>query len=209
MIENERPRSYAANLNAAFARTAGELIAVCNPDAVPAPDAVRILAEFMQSTPRCGIAGPQMFDPTVTWQPSRRRFPTVIGTVVRRTPLRRAFPPLERQRAHYLLDERPTEPVETDWMLGGFLLLRRTMLDEIGGYDAGFRMYGEDIDLSLPRRARGLGALVRPRRGRSPPLGPADRPALVHAADALALAGDVPVRAQAPRAAAIALAQVR
>ena len=51
VIENERPRSYAANLNAAFARTSGELIAVCNPDAVPEPDAVRILAEFMESTP--------------------------------------------------------------------------------------------------------------------------------------------------------------
>lgn len=148
VIENERQRSYAANLNAAFARTSGELIVVCNPDAVPEPDAVRILSEFMESRPRCGIAGPQMLDPDGEWQPSRRRFPTVMGTVVRRTPLRRAFPPLERQRAHYLLDERPTEPVETDWMLGGFLLLRRTMLDEIGGYDERFRMYGEEIDLS-------------------------------------------------------------
>src|SRR5581483_8372524 len=53
----------------------------------------------------------------------------------------------ERQRVHYLLDERPTEPVEADWMLGAFLLLRRAMLAEIGGFDAGFRMYGEDIDL--------------------------------------------------------------
>ena len=148
VIENNRPVSYAANLNAALARTSGELVAVCNADAVPEPDAVRILAEFMAGRPRCGIAGPQMLDPDGTWQPSRRRFPTVAGTVVRRTPLRRAFPPLERQRAHYYLDERPAEPVETDWMLGGFLLLRRTMLDEIGGYDAGFRMYGEEIDLS-------------------------------------------------------------
>ena len=32
-------------------------------------------------------------------------------------------------------------------MLGAFMLLRRTMLDEIGGFDAGFRMYCEDIDL--------------------------------------------------------------
>jgi GT2 family glycosyltransferase len=38
-------------------------------------------------------------------------------------------------------------PVECDWMLGGFLLLRRTMLDELGGFDEGFRLYGEDIDL--------------------------------------------------------------
>ena len=32
-------------------------------------------------------------------------------------------------------------------MLGGFLLLRRTMLEELGGFDEGFRLYGEDIDL--------------------------------------------------------------
>jgi GT2 family glycosyltransferase len=38
-------------------------------------------------------------------------------------------------------------PVQADWMLGGFLLLRRTMLDELGGFDEGFRLYGEDIDL--------------------------------------------------------------
>jgi N-acetylglucosaminyl-diphospho-decaprenol L-rhamnosyltransferase len=32
-------------------------------------------------------------------------------------------------------------------MLGGFLLLRRSMLEELGGFDEGFRLYGEDIDL--------------------------------------------------------------
>jgi len=60
---------------------------------------------------------------------------------------RLAIDPYKHQRRHYNLDERPTEPVEADWMLGGFLLLRRTMLDELGGFDEGFRLYGEDIDL--------------------------------------------------------------
>ena len=114
---------------------------------MPAPGAVAILAEFVAAHPRAGVAGPRLENPDGTWQASRRRFPTVGGTIVRRTPLRRWFPPLERQRAHYNLDERPNEPVEADWMLGGSLILRRAMLDEIGGYDAGFRMYGEEIDL--------------------------------------------------------------
>ena len=85
--------------------------------------------------------------PDGTWQPSRRRFPTIRGTLVRRTPLRRLRTPYEKQRDHYQLDERPAEPVQADWMLGAFLLMRRAMLDEIGGWDAGFRHYCEDIDL--------------------------------------------------------------
>jgi GT2 family glycosyltransferase len=147
VVQNAEPLSYAANLNRAIAETTGELVLVNNPDAVPEPGAVVVLAEFMNEHARCGIAGPRLVNPDGSWQASRRRFPTVGGTLVRRTPLRRVFPPLERQRAHYNLDERPTEPVRADWMLGGSLLLRREMLDELGGYDAGFRMYGEEIDL--------------------------------------------------------------
>jgi GT2 family glycosyltransferase len=145
--ENDRPLSFAANVNNGIAWTSGELVLVANPDAVASPGAVAILRDFAAEHPRAGVVGPQLVDPDGTWQPSRRRFPTVSGTIVRRTPLRAVFPPLERQRRHYLLDERPTEPVPADWMLGGVLLLRREMLDEIGGFDTGFRMYGEEIDL--------------------------------------------------------------
>jgi GT2 family glycosyltransferase len=71
----------------------------------------------------------------------------VSGTLVRRTPLRLLVDPTEYQRSHYLLDERPDEPVEADWMLGAFLLYRRALLDELGGFDDGYRLYCEDIDL--------------------------------------------------------------
>jgi hypothetical protein len=147
VLENERPRGFAANANLGIAATTGDLVVIGNPDAVPEPGAVAALAAELRSRPRCGIAGPELRYPDGTWQPSRRRFPTVSGTLVRRTPLRRVFPPLERQREHYGLDERPGEPIEADWMLAAFLLLRRDMLDELGGFDAGFRLYGEDIDL--------------------------------------------------------------
>ena len=39
-------------------------------------------------------------------------------------------------------------PVQADWLLGAFLFLRRELLDELGGFDEGFRLYGEDIDLA-------------------------------------------------------------
>jgi N-acetylglucosaminyl-diphospho-decaprenol L-rhamnosyltransferase len=147
VIRNEQPRSFAANVNAGVVATSGELVLVANPDAVPEQGAVDTLREFILARPRCGVAGPQLVNPDGSWQPSRRRFPTVRGTIVRRTPLRRLFHPQSTQREHYQLDERPSKPVQADWMLGAFLLLRREMLDQLGGFDAGYRMYGEDIDL--------------------------------------------------------------
>ena len=149
-VENPRPRGFAANINAGLARTHGEAVLIANPDTLPSADAVAILADFMAAHPRCGVAGPRMLYPDGSLQPSRRRFPTVSGTIVRRTPLRRLVP----QRHHLHLDEQPPqEPVECDWMLGAFLLLRRGMLSELGGFDEGFRLYGEDIDLQY-RAAR-------------------------------------------------------
>jgi N-acetylglucosaminyl-diphospho-decaprenol L-rhamnosyltransferase len=147
VVRNGRPMPLAANVNLGIAATTGEYVLNVNPDAVPEPDAVATLVGFADAHPRAGIVGPRMQWPDGTWQPSRRRFPTVRGTIVRRTPLRRLRPPYESQREHYHLGEQPSEPVEADWMLGAFLLQRRSMLDDLGGWDAGYRHYIEDIDL--------------------------------------------------------------
>jgi N-acetylglucosaminyl-diphospho-decaprenol L-rhamnosyltransferase len=147
VLRNTRPLTFAANVNQGIAATRGEFVLVSNPDVVPARDAVAQLVAFMTDRPRAGIAGPEMHWPNGRWQPSRRRFPTVSGTIVRRTPLR-LFLGTYAQRGHYLLDERVDEPAPADWLLGAFLLMRRAMLDELGGWDGGFRHYGEDIDLA-------------------------------------------------------------
>jgi len=143
LVDNERPLGLAANANRGIARTSAQFVVLANPDTEAAPDAVEILREFAEAHPRAGIVGPELVFPDGSPQHSRRRFPTVRGTLVRRTPLRRV---LNAER-HFYADDA-TEPVESDWLLGAFLLLRRTMLDELGGFDEGFRLYGEDIDLA-------------------------------------------------------------
>jgi hypothetical protein len=147
LIANETPLGFGANVNRGVAATSAELVCSVNPDAVPRDGAIGALRRFLEQSPRAAVAGPAMLYPDGTVQPSRRRFPTVLGTLVRRTPIRLVFDPYRLQRRHYHLGEHPTEPVEADWMLGGFLMLRRAALDELGGFDEGFFLYGEDIDL--------------------------------------------------------------
>jgi N-acetylglucosaminyl-diphospho-decaprenol L-rhamnosyltransferase len=147
LIVNEQDAGFAANANTGIAATSAPFVVLANPDTEAQPDAVRLLREFAELHPRAGVIGPQLLFPDGRWQPSRRRFPTVSGTIVRRTPLRKILRPQTRQVDHYLLEERPSEPVQADWMLAAFILLRREMLVELGGFDTGYRLYGEDIDL--------------------------------------------------------------
>ena len=148
VLENAAPRSLSANVNLGTRSTSGGWVLFANPDAIAEPDAVAALAGFAHERSRCGIVGPRVAWPDGRWQPTRRRFPTVSGTLVRRTPLRLLARPLERQRSHYHLDEDVTEPVRADWLLGAFLLMRRAMLEELGGWDEGYRHYVEDIDVA-------------------------------------------------------------
>jgi N-acetylglucosaminyl-diphospho-decaprenol L-rhamnosyltransferase len=155
VISNERTLGFGANINRGVAATNVPYVIASNADIEARPGAIETLHAFAEIHPRCGIAGPQMRYPDGRWQPSRRGFPTVSGTIVRRTPLRRVFKPQERQRSHYLYDERPTEPVQSDWLLGAFLFLRREMLKELGGLDEGYRLYGDDIDLAYRAQRAG------------------------------------------------------
>ena len=152
VLENPRPRTFAANVNAGIAATSGDYVLVANPDAVPEEGAIATLARFADEHLHAGLVGPLVFWPDGTWQPSLRRFPTVLGTIWRRTPLRLLRHPYEHQVSHY--GTRPNEPVQGDWLLGGAcLLMRRTMLEQLGGWDEGYRHYVEDIDLAY-RAAR-------------------------------------------------------
>ena len=199
LIRNDEPAGFAANANRGIAETAGEFVVVCNPDTEADPGALAVLLAFAEFHQRMGIAGPELRKPDGSWNASRRRFPTVSGTIVRRTPLRRWLG--GTQKAHYGLDEQPTEPVQADWLLGAFLFLRREMLDELGGFDEGYRLYGEDIDLAYRASKAGWERWYVPAAKAVHAHQAVTDRRHPHAPDAVALARDPPLRAQAPGAA--------
>jgi GT2 family glycosyltransferase len=142
-VHNARPLGFAANINQGVRLTTAELVLTSNPDAVPEPDAVAILRRFMESI-RAAASRDWMVS-SRTGGGSRHGGAShghrERSCAHAAAPRRAAAAPLPPRRV------AADSPVEADWMLGGFLLLRREMLDEIGGFDEGFRLYGEDIDL--------------------------------------------------------------
>ena len=205
VLENERPLGFAANVNAGIAATTGEYVLLANPDTVPEPGAVAELVAFADAHPRAGIVGPLVFWPDGALAAEPAPLPDVARHA--RAPHAAPAPAAARtstRRSHYRT--RPAEPVQADWLLGGaFLLLRRTMLDELGGLDAGYRLYGEDIDLAYRAAQAGWERWYVPAAVVTPRLRGRDRQALPHPAHALAPARDGALRAQAPRTAARAV----
>lgn len=59
-------------------------------------------------------------------------------------------------------EDSDREPVEVFGGSGGAVLLRRAMLDEVGGFDPGFYLYLEDVDLAWRARAAGWTSVLVP-----------------------------------------------
>ena len=90
-------------------------------------------------------------------------------------------------------------------MLAAFLLLRREMLDELGGFDPGFRLYGEDIDLCYRAAKAGWERWYVPEAVVTHAHAAVTDRRFLTRRTLVALARDRALRAQAPRAPARSL----
>jgi GT2 family glycosyltransferase len=143
VLENEHPKGFGANHDSAFASGCTEFFCVINPDirlqGNPFPSLIEVLGN-----PRIGVVAPLILDPNKTVADSARKFPTVIsilGKVFRK-----------KTRADYAITDRLLLP---DWVAGMFMLFRREVFDELHGFDKGYFLYYEDVDLCARLRLAG------------------------------------------------------
>ena len=160
LIALEDNIGFAAANNLAAARARGGWLLLLNPDTECHPGAVDRLLAFSRAHPEAGITGGRTVFPDGSlniascWQRS-----TLWSTFCRASGLAAAFP-----RSAVLNPEamggwqRDTER-EVDIVVGCFLMIRRSLWDQLTGFDRRYFMYGEEADLCL--RARALG--YRPR----------------------------------------------
>jgi len=147
LIANTQNVGYARAVNQGIAATRAPFVLVLNPDCVMRPDAPRVLADYLLSHPRVGIAGPQLLDGSGRIEYSGRSFPTPFTFLFNRYSLLTRLFPNNRWSRHYLLSDwdRTTER-EVDWLSGACLMVRRDAIDEVGGMDEQFFMFNEDVD---------------------------------------------------------------
>jgi GT2 family glycosyltransferase len=158
LIRSTRRQGFATNCNLGATISTGRTLVFLNPDARLGPGALQRLVEFVDAHPEVAVAGPRLVYPDGSAQPSARRFPSPVATVIRRTPLRWAMRHSRAERRHLMLDAELDEPTTVDWVLGATVAIPAEVFDSLGGMDDGYRLYCEDIDLC--RRAWDEGRCV-------------------------------------------------
>ena len=155
VIANSDNTGFTRANNQGLAASRGRFILFLNPDTELAASALATLLEYAVATPSAGIVGPQLRYGDDSVQSSRRRFPTLATFFMESTVVQQWWPHNRVLSRYYMLD-RPDDAIsQVDWIVGACMLVRRAVLDRIGGFDEGFFMYSEEMDLC--RRAVAAG----------------------------------------------------
>jgi len=133
-------RSSLAAANHAMGQSRGRYTALMDADVLVQPDCLRRLIEFMDDHPDVGLASPRIIDAYGKTEPSCHEFPRL---------LKPCGLPLPASCGRQLV-----ETAEVDWCQGGFHLLRRELIEEIGLFDANCAGLAE-LDLYWRARRQG------------------------------------------------------
>lgn len=154
LIENNENSGFPKGNNIGVAVAKGEYICILNPDTVVAEDTfIKVLA-FAKKQNELGIVGVKLIDGTGNFLPeSKRGIPTPFVAFTKITGLYKIFPKTFGKYYAQHLSENETGKVEI--LVGAFMLMKRDLYNEIGGFDENCFMYSDDIDLSYMALKKG------------------------------------------------------
>ena len=120
---------------------------IANPDVTLEPDTTRTLLAVQNSFPCIGALGPALHNPDGSVYPSARAVPglalgighALLGAIWKTNPW------TTRYRGSY----GSTEPRDSGWLSGACLMVNRVAFEDIGGFDTGYFMFMEDVDLGM------------------------------------------------------------
>jgi N-acetylglucosaminyl-diphospho-decaprenol L-rhamnosyltransferase len=146
LVWNRSNVGYARACNQGVDATTEPFVFVMNSDTALADDTVEQVVGYLQRVPEVGIAGPLIRNTDGSLQYSCREFPS-IGTAFVHAFLGLFRGDNPRSVSYKKMSWDHAAEVEVDWVSGAFMGIRREALEQIGGFDEGYYMYVEDVDV--------------------------------------------------------------
>jgi len=149
LIENKENSGFPKGNNIGVAIAQGEYICILNPDTVVAEDTfIKVLA-FAEKQTNLGIVGVKLIDGTGNFLPeSKRGVPTPFVAFTKIMGLYKLLPNSKMLGKYYAQHLNENQTGTVDILVGAFMVLKRDLYLEVGGFDENCFMYSDDIDLS-------------------------------------------------------------
>jgi N-acetylglucosaminyl-diphospho-decaprenol L-rhamnosyltransferase len=124
-----------------------DYVLLLNPDTVVPPGALDALVDFMETHPEAGACGPKLLLANGALDVAcRRSFPTPEIAFYRMVGLSKLFPHSPRYGRYNMTYLDPDAQTEVDSVVGACMLVRASVVREVGLLDEAYFMYGEDLD---------------------------------------------------------------
>lgn len=147
---------FAKANNSVLPETKGRFVLFLNPDTIIAEDCLELCLSFAAGQNNFGGLGIRMIDGSGEFlKESKRSFPSASATFFKMSGIHSLYPRSRLFSSYYAGHLPPNENHEIDVLAGAFMIINKKALDETGGFDEDFFMYGEDIDLSFRIREAG------------------------------------------------------
>ena len=143
LLENKENLGFSKANNRAVAVAKGEYVCILNPDTAIAEDTFSKALNYASKQEKFGALGVYLMDGTGNFLPeSKRNIPTPWRSLLKLV----GWPQVTNGYYARHVDDRGMGEVDT--LVGAFMLMKRDVYNEVGGFDEDYFMYGEDIDLS-------------------------------------------------------------
>jgi len=140
LIRNNANEGFSKANNKAVSKANGKYVLILNPDMILPDSAIKQVYEFAERTRELGAVGVQFIDGSGNFLPEcKRNFPS---------PKIAGLKFLGFSKGYYARHINREATAEVDILTGAFMFLKKSVYQEVGGFDEDFFMYGEDIDLS-------------------------------------------------------------
>ncbi|WP_165354271.1 glycosyltransferase family 2 protein [Nocardioides glacieisoli] len=162
VIHREHNGGFGAAVNTGAAKASGDWLLIANSDVRIGPTLLAQLIEQAQPL-MPAVVGPASADEQGRPEHTGRRFPTA-----RHLAVTTALPLQRFNRSQWMLRlagyvlPRGERPQRVDWLQGSLLVLPREVFAAAGGFDEGYYMYSEEVDLQRRLGDRGVPAWLLP-----------------------------------------------
>lgn len=163
VVRNAENRGFAAACNQGAALGDGAYLAFVNPDCRVPEGALEAVRSALEERPSAALAGALVRDPDGAEQRgTRRRLPAPWRALMTFTGLERWSEQWPLLRGVHEPGPAPRAPAAVEAVNGAFLVVRRADFESVGGFDEGYFLHCEDLDLFHRMREQGREILFVP-----------------------------------------------